>query len=96
MSCALAELGADIVSVSIPNDPLYPKLEEKITGFGRKCASYGVDVGNSPALRQCFAKIWEDGHVPDILVTCAGLNRRASILDQTDEKIDLVSSEYPL
>lgn len=88
----MAESGADIVSIYPPNDPGQPKLEEAIRGVGRKIVGFECDVSNSQNLRNTFKHIWDAGVVPDVLFNCAGLNRRGSIEEMTDEKIDLVST----
>lgn len=92
MCLAMAESGADIVSIYPPNDPAQPKLEELIRGVGRKIVSFECDVSNSQNLRNTFKQIWDAGIVPDILLNCAGLNRRGAIEEMTDEKIDLVGT----
>lgn len=91
MCVAMAESGADIVSVHLPNDPLQSSLEEAVTAVGGKVTAFEADVGDSPNLRDAFHSMWEAGIVPDVLVNCAGLNRRGPIEDMTDDKIDLVN-----
>ena len=92
MSIALAEAGADIVSIQIANDPRSQLLADAVKELGRKLQVFETDVADSPKLRECFAKIWEAGVVPDILLNCAGINRRAHVEDFKDEDIDAVSS----
>ena len=91
-SAALAQMGANIISISIPQDDKFPQLEKTIKSIGREITGYEVDVGDPVALRQCFKKIRDDGHIADILITCAGVNRRTSLLEQTDENVDFVSA----
>ena len=91
MSIALAEAGADIVSIQISNDPRSDLLAEAMKELGRKLQVFETDVADSPKLRECFAKIWEAGVVPDILLNCAGINRRSQVENFTDEDIDAVS-----
>ena len=91
MAIALAEAGADIVSLQMKDDPRVSMLEEGVKACGRNLTVFEADVGDSPALRACFAKIWESGVTPDILLNCAGINRRSKVEDFTDEDIDAVS-----
>lgn len=91
MCVAMAESGADIVSIHLPDDPGQKKLEKAVGALGRNCTAFECDVGNSTDLRATFKSIWEAGIVPDVLLNCAGLNRRGAIEEMTDEKIDLVS-----
>lgn len=90
MAIALAEAGADIVSIQIKNDPRASLLEEGVKACGRKLSVFEANVADCAGLRACFAKIWESGVVPDILLNCAGINRRAKVEDFTDEDIDAV------
>jgi 2-deoxy-D-gluconate 3-dehydrogenase len=91
MAIALAEAGADIVSIQIKDDARASMLEEGVKACGRTLKVFEADVADSPSLRACFAKIWESGVTPDILLNCAGINRRAKVEDFTDENIDAVS-----
>ena len=90
MCLVMAESGADIVSIHLAGDPLQAELEQAIQSVGRKCTGFECDVSDSAALRATFRAIWDAGIIPDILLNCAGLNRRGPIEEMTDEKIDLV------
>lgn len=90
MAIALAEAGADIVSIQIANDPRAHLLKEGIASLSRKLTVFETDVADSSALRKCFADIWAAGVHPDILLNCAGINKRAAVEDFTDEDIDAV------
>lgn len=92
MSIALAEAGADIVSIQVANDPRSDLLRDAMKELGRKLQVFETDVADSPKLRETFAKIWEAGVVPDILLNCAGINKRSHVEDFKDEDIDLVSA----
>lgn len=91
MCVAMAECGADIVSIHLANDPLQAQLEKAVQAVGQAVKGFPCDVGDSAKLRETFKDIWTAGVVPDILLNCAGLNRRGPIEQMTDEKIDLVS-----
>ena len=90
MTMALASGGADIVSIELPNDAGSKNLKQSVTGIGRSMRKYECDVKNSKGLRACFQQIWSDGVQADILLNCAGVQRRAEAEDFTDEDIDLV------
>ena len=91
MAIALAEAGADIVSIQIANDARAALLVEGVQQCGKKLLTYETDVSDSAALRATFQKIWADGVVPDILLNCAGINRRSKVEDFKDEDIDAVN-----
>lgn len=90
MAIALAEAGADIVSIQLKGDPRADLLKEGVAACGRKLQVFETDVADSPTLRKCFQEIWAAGVVPDILLNCAGINRRSQVENFTDEDIDAV------
>jgi 2-deoxy-D-gluconate 3-dehydrogenase len=90
MTMALAEGGADIVSIEMPSDPNSKTTAEGVSKAGRKLTRYECDVGDSKALRATFSKIWEDGHQADILLNCAGIQRRSPAELFDDDTIDEV------
>lgn len=90
MTVALAEAGADIVSIQLANDPRADLLSQACKSAGRKLTVFECDVADSKSLRECFARIWEAGVTPDILLNCAGINRRGKVEDLSDEDIDAV------
>lgn len=87
----MAESGADIVAIHPPGDSGLAELEKAITAVGRNVRGFECDVGDSTKLRETFQAIWKAEIIPDILLNCAGTNRRGAIEEMTDEKIDLVS-----
>lgn len=95
MALAMADAGADIVSIELPNDPRSALLAEGVQRTGRKLQVFHSDVVDSKKLRDTFAQIWESGVMPDILLNCAGINRRAKVEDFKDEDIDSVSDCFP-
>lgn len=96
MCLAMAESGANMVSIHLPGDPDQDKMTEAIEAVGGKVTAFASDVGDSPKLREAFQAMWDAGVVPDVLLNCAGLNRRGPIEEMTDDKIDLVSSTFYL
>lgn len=90
MTLTLANAGADIVAIELLNDPRAHLLEEGVQKAGRKLHVFHGDVADSKGLREVFGRIWEAGHPPDILLNCAGINRRGKVEDLTDEDIDAV------
>lgn len=68
----------------------HQNLKDAIAKTGRKLSQYQCDVKTPKELRACYQKIWSDGHKADILLNCAGVQRRAEAADFTDEEIELV------
>jgi 2-deoxy-D-gluconate 3-dehydrogenase len=90
MTIALASSGADIICITLPSDPHTPALAAAVTALGRRFRAYETDVGDSRALRATFATLEADGERVDILLNCAGVQRRADAVDFTDEEIEVV------
>lgn len=90
MAQTLAEAGAHIVAIHLPHDPNTEALGTAIKSVNRQFHSYECDVSDSAALRSTFDRIWKSGIQPDILLNCAGLNRRAPLEEIKDEWIDQI------
>ena len=91
MTLGLAEAGADIVSIELPNDAQSGKLEQSIKQLDRKYSKFECDIADSKNLRSTFARVWEAGVVPDILLNSAGIQRRGKVEEISDEDLDDVS-----
>jgi 2-dehydro-3-deoxy-D-gluconate 5-dehydrogenase len=87
---ALASAGADIISIELANDPGSDNTRKVVEGCGRKYHRYECDVANLKSIRETYKKIWSDGLKADIVLNCAGVQRRAEAIDFTDEDIDAV------
>lgn len=74
MALSLAGAGADIILVQRNESNLETK--HKIEALGRKAFVYTADLADQESVGGLAAKILGDGHDVDILVTCAGIQRR--------------------
>lgn len=92
MTLGLAEAGANIVSLELPDDKQSQALEESITKLGRRYTKFECNVGDAKSLRSTFGRIWESGVVPDILLNSAGIQRRGKAEDISDEDLDAVGT----
>ncbi|EME40938.1 hypothetical protein DOTSEDRAFT_91007 [Dothistroma septosporum NZE10] len=82
MTTALASAGADIVSIELPNEPSSSAVASAISKAGRNLRQYHSDIRDSKHLH---------GDVKgDILLNCAGVQRRADADSFTDEEIEVV------
>jgi len=64
MTVDLAEAGAEIVSIQLPNSRNGPVLAEVVGELGRLLKVFECDVSDFAALRRTFAAIWAAGIVP--------------------------------
>src|SRR5258706_7992770 len=79
MATALAEAGADIIILQIPND--LSEFYKSISSLGRKVSVYDCDLAKISNIRACIAQILSDGHVIDILINCAGVSGHRAVED---------------
>ncbi len=85
---ALAQAGADIVTVSYESD--FSETEKLITGTGRKFKSYVSDFADREDLYKFIKNVKSDFEKVDILVNNAGTILRKPIAEHPDEYWDKV------
>ena len=90
MTVALASAGANIVSIELPKDPGSQAMTQAIEATGRTLKQYHCDVRSPQDLRATYQRVWSDGVKGDILLNCAGVQRRADAENFTDEEIEVV------
>jgi 2-deoxy-D-gluconate 3-dehydrogenase len=88
MALALAEAGADIVSIELPGDKQSKALEDGVKKLGRKHVKFDCNVADAKSLRSTFNKIWDSGVIPDILLNSAGIQRRGKVEEISDDDLD--------
>lgn len=74
MAIALAEAGADIVLVQ--RDTSNQATKEQIEKRGRKVTIYTADLSSQESVSALVASVVKNGHDIDILLNCAGIQRR--------------------
>jgi 2-deoxy-D-gluconate 3-dehydrogenase len=89
MAEALAEAGADIVGVSLP-DPSEHEIEEAVTSHGRRFVGYHCDFSDRKAVYEFLRALFEVETRIDILVNNAGTILRAPAAEHPDEYWDKV------
>lgn len=85
---ALAEAGADIISVSYEND--YSEIEGIVKDLGRQFKGYTSDFSNRESLYEFVEKVKKDSDKIDILINNAGTIMRNPIIQHSDEYWDKV------
>lgn len=74
MALALAEAGANIVLVQ--RDTSNTTTKERIEQLGREATIYTADLAVQDSVSALVPKVIQDGHDIDILLNCAGIQRR--------------------
>lgn len=85
----LAEVGGDLLLCDIARDRL-DALEKEITDEGCSASSYIMDVSDMQSIRDAVAAIIADKGRIDVLINCAGINKRDGFLDVTEELYDKI------
>lgn len=85
---ALAEAGADIISVSYEKD--FSEIEQIVKNTGRKFKGYSSDFSNRELLYSFISSVKQDNEKIDILINNAGTILRNPILEHSDEYWDKV------
>ncbi|KAH8887609.1 2-deoxy-D-gluconate 3-dehydrogenase [Thozetella sp. PMI_491] len=74
MALSLAGAGSDIILIQ--RDEKNLETKQKIEALGRKATVYTADLSSQAEVEGLTKRILDDGHDIDILVTCAGIQRR--------------------
>lgn len=74
MALSLAEAGADVILVQ--RDTNNKATHDAIVGLGRKCTIVTADLANQQSVAKIIPDLVSAGHNMDILLTCAGIQKR--------------------
>ncbi len=85
----LAEAGAEMLLCDISEDGL-KAMESEIIAAGGKARSYKLDISKLEEITDCVARMIADVGRFDVLINCAGINRREGFLDVTPETYDRI------
>lgn len=91
VATALAEAGASIVSIQIPNDPNSDAFRQAVEATGQNIMQFECNLLDGDSITSCFEQIWAAGVVPDILFHAAGISHRSMVVDTTAETLNRVS-----
>ncbi|EEA25449.1 hypothetical protein TMatcc_006325 [Talaromyces marneffei ATCC 18224] len=88
MAIALAEAGADVVLVQ--RDESNTTTRDEITKLGRKALIHAAELSDREAVKKVIPTLVQQGVQPDILLNCAGIQRRHPSEKFPDEDWDEV------
>ena len=74
MAQALADAGADIILIQ--RDESNKQTHDAITALGRKCTIATADLADQASVSKIIPDLVSAGHNMDILLTCAGIQKR--------------------
>jgi gluconate 5-dehydrogenase len=85
----LAGAGADMVLTDIAMDKLL-EVQNEIAACGDKAKSYELNVMSMESIRTCVDNIIKEYGRIDVLVNCAGINKREGFLDVNEATYDRI------
>lgn len=93
MAFALAEAGADIILVQ--RDSSNTKTRDEIVNrLGRKAHIHVAELSDRKSVKEIIPAVTSQGLKPDILLNCAGIQRRHPSEKFPDEDWDEVSTNF--
>lgn len=85
----MAGVGATMCNCDINKERL-EKLDEEIIKEGGKSSSYDLNVTDKASIKLCVDAIIKDYGKIDVLINCAGINKREGFLDVEEETYDRI------
>lgn len=85
----LAGAGGDLALCDIARDKL-KKLAEDIGAAGDSARPYELDVTDRSSIKTCVDAVIRDYGRIDVLINCAGINKREGFLDVKEETYDKI------
>lgn len=85
----LAEAGAYMQLCDIAIDNVN-QLRDSIVANGGSAQAYRLDISDMDSIRECVDRIILDNERIDVLINCAGINKRDGFLDVTEELYDKI------
>jgi NAD(P)-dependent dehydrogenase (short-subunit alcohol dehydrogenase family) len=86
---ALAGAGARVVAVDLDQGAVKPTADA-VAALGGKALALGVDVGDLPSIDEMVRRTVDAFGQVDVLVNNAGVTRRASVMDLTEQDWDRI------
>lgn len=85
----MAGAGATLCNCDLNKERLQ-QLDEEIIQEGGKSSSYVLNVADKESIQSCVDAIIADYGKIDVLINCAGINKREGFLDVTEETYDRI------
>ncbi len=85
----MAQAGAEIMLCDIDRGNL-EAIQDAITASAGKASAYVLDVTEKQSIDECIGNIVREHGNIDLLVNCAGVNRREGFMDVTEETYDRI------
>ncbi|MGI6333115.1 MAG: SDR family NAD(P)-dependent oxidoreductase [Saccharofermentanales bacterium] len=87
LALGLASAGADLLLCDIAEDR-QNRIKEEIIARGSRANCYKLDVSDFNNIKPVIAKVIAENEKIDVLVNCAGINRREGLLDVEESTYD--------
>ena len=83
----LAAAGGAVVMCDI-NIQRCEEVASEINREGKSAKAYELDIANNASIKKCVAEVLVDFGKIDVLINCAGVNKREGFLDVEEETYD--------
>ncbi|KAJ5116899.1 hypothetical protein N7456_001247 [Penicillium angulare] len=90
ITTALAEAGANIISLEMAGDPLSENLKLALEKLNVSYKAYTCDLANIRSIKATMQGLWDARESPDILWNIAGIQCFRKIEDHTPDHLDLI------
>jgi len=85
----LADAGGDMALCDVAMDRL-AEVEQEITAKGNKAKSFKLDLLQMDSIKDCVANVIDNYGRIDVLINCAGINKREGFLDVEETTYDKI------
>ena len=89
LAVGLAQSGGKMALCDIQTEKVNT-LSQKIVSFGGKSISYSLDVADLRSIHECVEQVIADYGMIDVLINCAGINKREGLLDVEESTYDKI------
>lgn len=85
----LANVGADMILCGTNMEKLI-KLEEEIIRYGGNAKSFILNIDDMKSIKKCINDIKSEYRNIDVLINCAGINKREAFIDVEESTYDRI------
>ena len=85
----LAAAGGAVAMCDL-NVPACEKIASELVKDGQGAKAYELNIANTDSIKKCVTDVLTDFEKIDVLINCAGINKREGLLDVEDETYDRI------
>jgi NAD(P)-dependent dehydrogenase (short-subunit alcohol dehydrogenase family) len=89
IAAALCSAGAQVAICDVAVDRA-SQIANELCGQGKKAKAFKLDLTKMESIKECVAEVAKDFGGIDILINCAGVNKREGYLDVLEKTYDFI------